>query len=99
MKMKTSSQESKQELRFVDINNINGSKLAIDGNDLKSFEKSKITTDSKKKKKTKLSYNNVNTNYYNNKANTVQINKVNKLYISTKSKIAKKEKIKIKILI
>lgn len=48
--MKTSSQESKQELRFVDINNINGSKLAIDGNDLKSFEKSKITTDSKKRK-------------------------------------------------
>ena len=69
IKIKTSENESsKQELRFVDINNIVGSKLDLDANDLKSFEKSKsrITSASKKNQKSKLNYSNNNNNYNNN---------------------------------
>ena len=45
---KEESSSSKKEMRFVDINNIKGSKLDIDASDLKSFEKSRVISISKR---------------------------------------------------
>ena len=56
-------------MRFVDINNIKGSKLDIDASDLKSFEKSRVISDSKKKSKIKLGYNNMKTSFINSNNN------------------------------
>ena len=47
---KGEQETSKQdEYNFVDINNIIGSKLDLDASDIKSFEKSRMTNESKKK--------------------------------------------------
>ena len=87
-----SSKQDYKDYKFVDINNIIGSKLDIDESDLKSFERSRITSGNKKNSKLKLSYNSINKNYY--KPNTIKINKINKLYITSKNKIAKKDPLK-----
>ena len=58
-----SSKQDYKNYKFVDINNIIGSKLDIDESDLKSFERSRITSGNKKNSKLKLSYNSINKNY------------------------------------
>ena len=85
---------SKEELRFVDIKNIKGSKLEIDASDVKSFEKSKIYNQNKKKNyKLKTSYNAFKPNLLNSFNNKLAISRMSQMS-SSKNKKAKKAPMK-----
>ena len=85
---------SQQVLRFVDIRNIKGSKLEISASDVKSFERSKLAGEQRKKAyKLKSSYNTFKATYFNNKKDPLKLSQVSQ--ISTmRNKKAKKAPLK-----